>query len=123
MPICDYEGWVDFKPDGEHSVSLHEYVEEEVIPYARVQILRCVSCGKLSWAWERIKPPIDVVYCKECKFGSTNKTVMTENPIMRCAIFRTMTEPNGFCYKGERREGETYETKPGVRIQIPCSSN
>lgn len=60
----------------------------------------------------------EIPFCKECKFGSTNKTVMTENPIMRCAIFRTMTEPNGFCYKGERREGETYETKPGVCISI-----
>lgn len=60
----------------------------------------------------------EIPFCKECKFGSTNKTVMTENPIMRCAVFKTMTEPNGFCYKGERREGETYETKPGVRIQI-----
>ena len=60
----------------------------------------------------------EIVRCSECKFASTNKSVMTENPLMRCAIFRTMTEPNGFCYKGERREGETYETKPGVQIKI-----
>ena len=27
MPICDLEGYVDFRPDGETSVSLHEYEE------------------------------------------------------------------------------------------------
>ena len=117
-PDCDLNGWLDFRPDGEHSVSLHEYKEMETIPYCEVQLLKCQTCGKISIGWKRMERYEDVVYCKECKFGSTNKTVMTDNPIMRCAIFRTMTEPNGFCYKGERREGETYETKPGVQIKI-----
>lgn len=53
MPLCDYEGWLEFKPDGEHSVSLHEYEEVEVIENCTVQILRCKACGKLSWGWYR----------------------------------------------------------------------
>ena len=61
---------------------------------------------------------IDIVRCQECKFASTNATVMTDKTIMRCNVFRAMTEPNGYCYKGERKESETYETKPGVQIKI-----
>lgn len=48
MPDCDLNGWVHFLPDGEHEVSLHDFVEEEVIEGCTVQILRCVKCGKLS---------------------------------------------------------------------------
>ena len=103
-PDCDLNGWIDFRPDGEHSVSLHQYVEEETIPFAEVQILRCTACGKLSWAWKRLEPTDYAgVRCRDCKFASSNATVMTEHPIMRCNIFRAMTDPNGFCYKGERK--------------------
>ena len=61
---------------------------------------------------------IDIVRCQECKFASTNATVMTDKTIMRCNVFRAMTEPNGYCYKGERKDTETYDVKDGVRITI-----
>lgn len=48
MPSCDQNGWIHFLPDGEHEVSLHDFVEEEVIEGCCVQILRCRRCGELS---------------------------------------------------------------------------
>ena len=53
MSICDMEGYLEFKPDGEHAVSLHEYEEIETIENCTVQILRCKACGRLSWGWWR----------------------------------------------------------------------
>lgn len=112
MPDCDRDAWWDFRPDGEHSLSKHEYEEVEVIPNCEVQILKCRACGKISVGWKRqkkltlgfeLKDMQEVVRCSECKFASSNATVMTEYPIMRCNIFRAMTDPNGFCYKGERK--------------------
>ena len=89
-----------------------EYEEVEVIPNCEVQILKCRACGKISIGWKRqkkltlgfeFKDMQEVVRCSDCKFASSNTTVMTEHPIMRCNIFRAMTDPNGFCYKGERK--------------------
>lgn len=53
MPLCDYEGWLEFRPDGEHAVSLHDYEEVEVIEGVTIQILRCRQCGRLSYGWWR----------------------------------------------------------------------
>lgn len=48
MPLCDYEGWLEFRPDGVHDVSLHEYEEIETIENCTVQVLKCKACGKIS---------------------------------------------------------------------------
>lgn len=50
---CDLNGYLDFRPDGVHSVSLHDYEEVEVINNAQVRILRCRKCGAYSVGWSR----------------------------------------------------------------------
>lgn len=50
-PDCDRDAWYEFRPDGEHALSLHEYEEVETIHNACVQILKCRKCGKLSIGW------------------------------------------------------------------------
>ena len=59
---------------------------------------------------------VRVVRCKDCKhyYPLTTKVFL---PSM-CEITKSRTEDNCFCAWGERREGETYETKPGVQIKI-----
>lgn len=53
MPLCDYEGYIEFRPDGIHDVSLHEYEEIDVIENVTVQILKCKACGKISIGYWR----------------------------------------------------------------------
>ena len=45
--------YIEFLPDGVHPLSPHEFVEEEVIQNAWVQILRCKKCGHISIGWRR----------------------------------------------------------------------
>lgn len=52
-PDCDLNGWLEFKPDGEHTVSLHDFEEVDVIEGVTIQLLRCKRCGKLSYGWWR----------------------------------------------------------------------
>lgn len=47
--------------------------------------------------------PEAVVRCKDCKFCTINATVMTAQTLVHCNEFRSMTKPEGYCYKGERR--------------------
>ena len=42
-------------------------------------------------------PSIDIVRCKECKHR--------DKMMPSCLLFKTVTEDDGYCYKGER-EGE-----------------
>ena len=53
IPDCDLNGWLEFKPDGQNTVSLHDYEEVEVIENVTVQILRCKRCGHLSIGYWR----------------------------------------------------------------------
>lgn len=53
MPDCDKDAWYEFRPDGVHTLSLHDYEEIEVIHNATVRILKCRNCGKLSIGWYR----------------------------------------------------------------------
>lgn len=53
MPDCDLNGWIEFRPDGEHAVSLHDFEEVDVIEGVTIQILRCRKCGRLSYGWWR----------------------------------------------------------------------
>lgn len=53
------------------------------------------------------EPTVEVVRCKDCKFSCQPEIY---DP-MECNKWATKwgvvyTEPNGFCHKGERREGE-----------------
>ena len=48
MPDCDKDAWYEFRPDGVTPLSLHDYVEVDVIPNCTVQILKCRTCGKIS---------------------------------------------------------------------------
>ena len=48
MPDCDRDAWWEFRPDGEHAVSLHDFEEVEVIEGVTIQLLRCKRCGALS---------------------------------------------------------------------------
>lgn len=52
-PDCDLNGFLDFRPDGVHSVSLHDFEEVEVIEGVTIQVLRCKRCGRLSYGWWR----------------------------------------------------------------------
>jgi hypothetical protein len=54
MPDCDKDAWYEFRPDGEHPMSLHQFVEVERIPNCEVQILKCTVCGKISIGWKRM---------------------------------------------------------------------
>lgn len=56
IPDCDLNGWLEFKPDGKNTVSLHDFEEVEVIEGATVQILRCRKCGAISVGWTRGRP-------------------------------------------------------------------
>ena len=47
--------------------------------------------------------PEGIVRCKDCKFCTINATVMTAQTLVHCNEFRSMTNPEGYCYKGERR--------------------
>lgn len=47
--------------------------------------------------------PEGIVRCKDCKFCTINATVMTAQTLVHCNEFRSMTKPEGYCYKGERR--------------------
>lgn len=60
--IQDFRPWhkggpvrrqVTVRPDGEHPLSPHRYVEKEVIPNATVQVLECKDCGHTSIGWSR----------------------------------------------------------------------
>lgn len=51
-------------------------------------------------------PTVDaepVVRCKDCRYCTTNTTVMTTQTLVHCNAHRIMTEWDGYCYKGERR--------------------
>lgn len=47
--------------------------------------------------------PEGIVRCKDCRFCTTNTTVMTTQTLVHCNAHRIMTDWDGFCYKGERR--------------------
>ena len=53
-PDCDKDAVWEFRPDGEHPMSMHQYVEVERIPNCEVQILKCTVCGKISVGWKRM---------------------------------------------------------------------
>lgn len=46
---------------------------------------------------------VEVVRCKDCRYCTTNTTVMTTQTLVHCNAHRIMTEWDGYCYKGERR--------------------
>lgn len=47
--------------------------------------------------------PEGVVRCKDCRFCTTNTSVMTTQTMVHCNAWRVMTDWDGYCYKGERR--------------------
>ena len=69
MPDCDKDAWFEFRPDGEHAMSLHDYEEIEVVHNVTVQILKCRRCGKISIGWYREEPdPPGTFYYKGEKY-------------------------------------------------------
>lgn len=59
QPDCDKDAVWEFRPDGIHPMSMHEFEEVERIPNCEVQILRCTKCGKLSVGWRRMGYEVD----------------------------------------------------------------
>ena len=53
MPDCDRDAWWEFRPDGKTPVSHHDFELIEVVENARVEILKCKTCGKISIGWYR----------------------------------------------------------------------
>lgn len=59
------------------------------------------------------QPSVDampVVRCHDCK--NYDETTWT------CLLHEANVQPRDYCSYGERNDGETYETKPGVQIKI-----
>jgi len=50
---CRWPEGVTVKPDGVHEADAHEWVEEEIVENAKVQVLRCKTCGVVSCGWTR----------------------------------------------------------------------
>ena len=50
---CKAPEGVTIKPDGEHELSPHKFVEKDIIKNATVQILECTECGEISIGWYR----------------------------------------------------------------------
>ena len=72
-----------------------------------------------------MKDMVEVIRCKDCVYWGTRCQNVTL-PIGNAEVisgdclnfFGHMTKPNFFCAFGERKSGETYEVKDGVRIKI-----
>ena len=47
---CEFKG-VTIKPDGEHELSAHKFVEDTTLKNVTIQILRCEKCGYVSIGW------------------------------------------------------------------------
>ena len=50
---CQWPEGVTVKPDGVHEADAHEWVEEEIVENATVHVLRCKTCGVVSYGWTR----------------------------------------------------------------------
>ena len=50
---CRWPEGVTVKPDGVHEADAHEWVEEEIVENAKVHVLRCKTCGAVSYGWTR----------------------------------------------------------------------
>lgn len=120
MSTCKWPDGLDFRPDGIHSLCPCNYVVDQIVKNATIEILKCRKCGHCSPSWTMQSDSIDITDTEEAKPETSriHKVLTMPTDTNKCSMpYGIDYRPDGF-HSLDPCEYEMYQRYRNVTVEI-----